>query len=172
MLIGVVVGFVICGAIYGAYYYGTKTSQVEVTPQVVQQVESSPAVNQVSPTTNQPPSTGTIEGSVSYPSEGIPTELKVCVYNLDTEKVLCEDNRITDSRFTYGQGYRVVVEPGEYHVYATLQGGSGYKAYYSEAVLCGLNVNCTNHNPIVVQVAANQLLTDIDPADWYDASQN
>ena len=38
---------------------------------------------------------------------------------------------------------------------------------YSQAVLCGLSVDCNDHSLIHVQVIAGQETTGVDPGDWY-----
>jgi hypothetical protein len=63
------------------------------------------------------------------------------------------------------------VPVGNYYVYAMtnlVKGREDYKAYYSEFVICGLNVNCESHEPIIVTVTAGETTSKIDPSDWYD----
>lgn len=172
ILIGLILGIAICGVLYGAYYFGTKTTMPKEVITQKQNVDQDPSLNKISPTPTPQVVFGSITGSISYPSEGIPNELDVCAYDINGMETECTSDRLNGDEFTYGVGYQMELLPGEYHVYAILNGGSGYKAYYSEAVLCGLGVDCTNHNPIVVTVTPNDLIKDIDPADWYDTSQN
>lgn len=113
------------------------------------------------------PSSATIEGSLSYPSEGIPEEMKVCAQNRETQDEVCTSKHLEGSQFQYGVGYRLQVSPGMYEVYAYLPNQPDSKAYYSEAVPCGLSVDCLSHQPIPVQVAAGETVTNIDPQDWY-----
>ncbi len=42
-----------------------------------------------------------------------------------------------------------------------------YRAYYSDFVTCGLNVNCPSHQPIAVEALAGKTVT-ADPHDWYN----
>jgi hypothetical protein len=115
-----------------------------------------------------------IEGSLSYPSSGIPENLIVCAQNLKTDKTYCTQGHIGDPRYLYGVGYKLIVAPGTYYLYSHLRepdfptGYQDYKAYYSEAVVCGLTVECGDHTPIPVTVAPGQRLQNINPIDWYD----
>lgn len=114
--------------------------------------------------TNQP---ATITGSVSYPSEVIPPDLQVCAQSLDTQTTTCTSNLIQDDQFQYGLGYQLELIPNlEYQVYAQVP-NSPTRAYYSEYVTCGLNVDCLSHEPITINLTPGQTLTGIDPADWY-----
>ncbi|MBZ9569406.1 hypothetical protein KJA16_00605 [Patescibacteria group bacterium] len=110
---------------------------------------------------------GTIEGSLSYPSEFIPPDMKVCAENVETEELYCTEEHIKDSKYTYGEGYKVEVPAGNYYVSATTEMIKGYKAYYSEFVTCGFNPDCLSHEPVLVTVEAGQTITSIDPQDWY-----
>lgn len=117
------------------------------------------------------PSSAIIQGSLSYPSEGIPEQMKICAQSLQTNDEFCTTNHLQSPQFTYGVGYQLTVSPGSYEVYAFLPEQPDYKAYYSEAVPCGLSVDCTSHRPIPVQVAAGETVTKIDPQDWYAPPQ-
>ena len=122
---------------------------------------------------NQKVEKGFIDGSLGYPSEGIP-EMKICAENISTQALTCTNQKINNRKYTYGEGYRIEVPAGTYHVFASLAdpeaGGSAftnYRAYYSEFVRCGLDAKCTSHAPIEVIVRANQTVSQIDPIDWY-----
>jgi len=114
---------------------------------------------------------GEIEGSLSYPSEVIPN-LEVCAESINTNEEFCTYEQIEERKFDYGFGYLIEVPEGEYYVYARQIEGLGvdmedYKAYYSEFVECGLDIECLSHDPIVVKVEAGEKVEDIDPQDWY-----
>ena len=111
--------------------------------------------------------TGIIEGSLSYPGEEIPPDMRVCAENLLTKQQYCTEKHIKDKRYRYGLGYQIEVPAGRYHVFATTANLKGHKAYYSEFVRCGLRVDCASHDPIVVTVAGGQSVVAIDPHDWY-----
>jgi len=51
-------------------------------------------------------------------------------------------------------------------VYAWLDDGN-LGGSYSQAVPCGLSVDCTDHSLIPVTVNAGQDVTGIDVCDWY-----
>lgn len=113
--------------------------------------------------------TGKITGSLSYPSHGIPEIMQVCAENLSTKKVYCTDKQISGQQYQYGKGYEIVVPTGSYHVYQYIPANDQYlsgKAYYTEFVTCGQTVGCDDHTKIVVQVKANQTVSNINPWDW------
>ncbi len=115
---------------------------------------------------------GTIEGSLSYPSEGIPSQMEICAEDTSTKEKHCTKTHIQDQKYTYGVGYKIEVPAGSYLVFAYFPAGHAgyeatYRAYYNEFVTCGLSVDCTSHDPIVVTVAAGQMVTEVDPQDWY-----
>lgn len=117
---------------------------------------------------------GTVEGSLGYPSEGIPP-MKVCAEDTKNKKLTCTEKIILNKKYTYGKGYQLEVLPGTYRVFASLadsekNGGAldNYRAYYSQFVTCGMNVDCLSHFPIDVTVKAGETETKIDPTDWYN----
>lgn len=107
---------------------------------------------------------GYFEGSLSYPTEGIPSEMMVCADNIEMAETFCTYNRINSSNYMYGVGYKLPVKPGTYNVYAWYNGITGT---YSKYVTCGMSANCTDHTSIPVDINADQTVKDIDPADWY-----
>ncbi len=108
-------------------------------------------------------SSGTIEGSLGYPSDFIPIYMKVCAEKIGTKELYCTGAHIKDSKYRYGEGYKINLPPGDYYVFATFQGD---KAYYSDFVTCGFKTDCS-HNPIKVTVIAGEIIGDVDPQDWY-----
>jgi len=153
LLIGIILG---AGAAGGYFYYQNQApvAMAEKTP----------------PPTTSPPQKlqklGNISGSLSYPSEGIPDNLKVCAENADTKETLCTSEHLESVQFDYGKGYNIEVSPGSYTVYAQIPGDT-YKAYYSDFVSCGLTADCPSHEPIVVKVEAGKAQLGINPQDWY-----
>lgn len=104
---------------------------------------------------------GTIQGSLSYPSEFIPS-LAVVAFRLggppgDYSFVTTQQGQET---------YSIPVEAGQYFVVAYILGG-GYAGGYSQAVPCGLQASCGDHSLIPVTVADGATVTGIDPADWF-----
>jgi hypothetical protein len=104
--------------------------------------------------------TGSITGSLSYPSEFIPP-LRVFAFQVGTENYYYVDT-IQDQ-----SSYRIDDLPaGYYQVVAYILSGN-YAGGYTQAVPCGLSVECTDHTLIEVPVNTGQVLTDVDPGDWY-----
>ena len=106
-----------------------------------------------------PPTLGTVSGALCYPSEGIPP-MDLYFLNVGTQVV---------SPFPHLDGsasYSVDLDPGTFVAYAYPQ-GYNIGGSYSEAVLCGLTVNCTDHTMIEFDVIAGQVTSDIDICDWY-----
>ncbi len=101
-----------------------------------------------------------ILGQLSYPSEGIPP-LKVVAFDVITQAP------VASVETEAGQSsYSLSVPDGIYYVVAYTQDGQ-LAGGYTNAVPCGLSVECTDHSLLPVP-AANGTATDgIDPADWY-----
>jgi uncharacterized protein YceK len=112
---------------------------------------------------------GFIEGSLSYPSEGIPETMTVCAESVQTQIEYCTNKHIVGKQYRYWEGYKLQAPPGDYFVYAFIpKQEEKYKAYYNEFVTCGINVDCQSHEKIIVTVKENLTVKDIDPIDWYD----
>lgn len=108
--------------------------------------------------------TGSITGSLSYLSEVIPP-LRIFAYEVGTENYYYVDT-LQDQRT-----YQIENLPvGYYYVVAyTLSGNEA--GGYTEAVLCGLGSDCTDHSLIEFPVNTGQTVTEVDPGDWY-ATEN
>jgi hypothetical protein len=122
------------------------------------------------PTVTSEPRTGSLSGNLSYPSEFIPP-LRVVATDVLTDQYYYVDT--LKDQFTYSIDN---LPPGTYHViayYTPLDvhtgqpGPSTLAAGYSQSVLCGLTVDCSDHSLIDVVVEPGQTVTDIDPGDWY-----
>jgi len=98
-------------------------------------------------------------GKICFPSEMIPA---MTVYFEDTMNGLVTEIPIAEGQSTY----EVTLEPGTYLAYAWLPDFT-FGGLYSYAVPCGLSVDCTDHDPLVVQVNPDQITNDIDICDWY-----
>lgn len=110
---------------------------------------------------------GVIQGTLSYPSEGIPDDMVVCAEQVDVTNKVCTTKWKQMPGNGSGLGYELPVPAGTYVVYAYLESNAGYKAYYSDFVTCGLSVNCSSHEPIEVEVGANETVEKVNPHDWY-----
>lgn len=104
--------------------------------------------------------TGSISGSLSYPSEYIPAQ-RVFAFQVGSENYFYVDTAENQTSYQIDNlptGYYKIVA---YRMDGKLAGG------YTQAVPCGLTVNCTNHDLLEVPVNIGQAVTGIDPADWY-----
>ena len=118
-------------------------------------------------TTIPEPKPATITGELGYPSDYIPEDMRVCAERVGTSDKKC------DARFSVQKGrriYTLTVPPGNYRVYAETRDWPDYKAYYTEAVVCGLSVDCPSHEPITLELLAGDTRTKVDPQDWYVGS--
>lgn len=103
---------------------------------------------------------GSITGSLSYPSEFIPP-LRVFAFQAGSENYFFVDTAENQTSYQIENlpaGYYTVVA---YIMNGRLAGG------YTQAVPCGLTVDCTNHELLEVPVNRGQVVTGIDPGDWY-----
>lgn len=124
-----------------------------------------PATGQSPPSPPSQPVTGTVTGKLSYPSDYLPEDLTVCAREVDSKKTYCGTEAGMERS---GSTYSLRLPPGGYHVWAKTKDMAGTKAYYSESVVCGLDVECKSHKPVTVQLAAGATRKGIDPGDWYD----
>jgi hypothetical protein len=108
--------------------------------------------------------TGAITGTLSYPSEGIPP-LRVVAFNVSSDEYSYVDTLTNQSTYT------IDLPAGTYNVVAYSIGGDGFptglSGGYSQAVPCGLSVDCTDHSLIDVTVTAGATSSGVDPGDWY-----
>lgn len=107
---------------------------------------------------------GTIEGSLSYPSEGIPP-MNICAEDINTKKQFCTTEHLKNSKYLYGEGYKISAPVGNYYVFATVGKLGDYRAYYSN-FQCG-NGKGTTHDPIMVEVKTGETISGVDACDWY-----
>ncbi len=126
-----------------------------------------PVTQALTSTTSTSNQKGTIEGSLSYPSEMLPENMEVCAENVEAQQTICTTEKIKDKKYTYGTGYKLQVPAGNYFVYARIP-KNDYTAYYDEFVTCGLQASCPSHKPIEIEVKANQTTSKVDPQDWYN----
>lgn len=107
---------------------------------------------------------GIIEGALSYPSDFIPP-MKICAEDINTKKQYCTTDNIIDSKYKYGEGYKISAPVGKYYVFATREGEGldDYRAYYSQSNCGEKNL----HDPIMVEVKQSVTISGIDACDWY-----
>ena len=122
------------------------------------------------------PSTGTILGRLSYPSEMLPP-MRVVAFSLTDGKAYFVDLK--------NEGhYSLEVPAGTYYVVSyvykdavngnrgeadsyTLGGGMEPAGGYTQMVPCGLSVGCDDHSLVPVTVTAGQTTEEIHADDWY-----
>ena len=120
------------------------------------------------------PSTGTIAGRLSYPSEFIPP-LRVVAFSLTDGKAYFIDTAQNQAE------YSIDVPAGSYYVVAypfdgtpgqtgqvdsyTL-GGAPFAGGYTQMVPCGLAAGCDDHTLLLVTVNGGETVS-ADPGDWY-----
>jgi hypothetical protein len=108
--------------------------------------------------------TGAISGEVGYPSDGIPPLL---VYAIRTDVA---GPRYRFVRTQPNQRDFVIdgLEPGVYVVLAYLENGPpDFAGAYTEAVRCGLTVDCRDHSLIPITVRAGETTAGVQVRDWY-----
>lgn len=111
-----------------------------------------------------PSERGTLTGELSYPSDYIPADMKICAEDIRSKALHCNAKKVRSRKATR---YTLVVPPGEYHVFAQTADSPGQRAYYSRFVTCGLDASCPSHEPIAVAVTAGANVMSIHPQDWY-----
>lgn len=109
------------------------------------------------------PQTGSISGTLGYPSSGIPPLDVYAISKDDAKKFYFVKTAQNQTTFMIKD-----VAVGEYYLVAyaavgnnTLAGG------FTKAVPCGLSVSCTDHRLIPVSVKANAETRGIEIKDWY-----
>jgi hypothetical protein len=131
-----------------AQTFAAMTVQAAIQPLAT----NTPTVTPVAP--------GSISGTLSYPSEGIPP-LRVVAFNIDGLSYQYVDTLSNQSVFQI-----TGLAPGIYHVVAYIMDGT-YAGGYTEMVPCGLSVDCPDHSLIDVTVVSGLDAPGVNPADWY-----
>ncbi|MEQ8979379.1 MAG: hypothetical protein RL846_15700 [Deltaproteobacteria bacterium] len=111
---------------------------------------------------------GRITGELRFPScNQTAPGLEVCAVPVDEDG----DPTCTSDFAPNAAGqltYTLEVRPGAYHVYATtptIEDGR-YRAFFSQAVRCGLEVACRDHTPVTIDVRAGKTVDGVHPSDW------
>jgi len=139
------------------------TQQVPMieTQIALQLSQAAPLLTQMAETSIPNAATGgSLTGNLSYPSEGIPP-LRVVAYRTDIFQYFYVDTAQNQSTFQIDN-----LPAGTYNVVAYTMDG-GLSGGYSQAVPCGLSVDCTDHSLITISVLDGQLSGGVNPADWY-----
>lgn len=101
---------------------------------------------------------GTVSGTLGKVDEAYVTD-RVCAVNLKTEKRIC--SQILKNT----PSYSIRLPVGTYWIYAEDDDrDDGYKAYFSEYVLC-TEADCKDHSPVEVTVTEGEI-AEAHPIDW------
>lgn len=116
------------------------------------------------------PAAGSISGNLSYPSEFIPP-MRVVAFRLANGQPSGEFVFV-ETALNQGNYQLDNLVPGQYWVVAyTIPEGEGIPqglaGGFSQAVPCGLSVECGDHSLLAVDVVPGQTTADVNPADWY-----
>ncbi len=110
------------------------------------------------------PVQGAITGRLSYPSEFIPPE-RVVAFRLEDGETYGIDTQMNQGEYT------LPLPAGTYHVVAYVRDNegklTGYAGGYTQAVPCGLSVDCSDHNLIDIVVEQGSVTYAVDPGDFY-----
>ena len=157
------------GIIIGLFITAEKPTDSKVEPQEAETYVAEPQPKKETDISQSKTKTGFIEGSLGYPSEGIPSDMEICAENLTSKEIYCTTDHLQNSKYTYGFGYKIEVPVANYYVFSTssLFGEPDYKAYYSSFVTCGMRDKCRSHNPISITVSEGKTTSNVDPIDWY-----
>ena len=104
---------------------------------------------------------GKISGVLGYPAEVIP-ELSIYAFDVvDETKYFKVDTVENQKEFTISD-----IDPGSYFVVAYAKNYDASGAY-TKAVICGLSVECTDHEMIDVTVGPGKTTDKIAVTEWY-----
>lgn len=103
--------------------------------------------------------TGSLSGSLMYPSSGIPA-MRIVAFEACSDSYFYVDTVAGQSTYEI-EG----LPPGTYRVVA--YAGAGLAGGYSQMVPCGLKYECDDHSLIDVVVTAGGSTSSVDPTDFY-----
>ncbi|MCB9136355.1 MAG: PD40 domain-containing protein [Anaerolineales bacterium] len=109
-----------------------------------------------------PADTGTVDGKICYPSEVIPA---MDAYFRNTQTGALTSLAIAETQNTYS----LALPEGTYEAFAYTQNGE-LGGSYSQAVLCGLGVECLDRTLVPFEVHPGETTENIDLCDWYAAA--
>jgi hypothetical protein len=125
--------------------------------------QAPPATSTLEPiVTEEPPAPlGGIAGQLGYPSSFIPSMYVVAFEAVGANYYYVITN-LNDSTYQIDN-----LPPGDYYVVAYPVDSPTYPGGYSQAVPCGLAVQCTDHSLIPVPVNSGQVTEGANPTDFY-----
>lgn len=103
---------------------------------------------------------GTINGSVCFPGESIPP---MTLYFEEINRGDLSYQDLPESQTSYS----ISLAPGSYIIFAYPGDTPDLGGSYSQAVACGLGIECNDHRPLVVQVEPGANINGVDICDWY-----
>jgi hypothetical protein len=173
LLVGIVSLSIIAAVLLYYLYGGQSASNAGVGNRDKSESSSTENTNTTSTTVPSPvmQEYGYVNGTMTYPSDGIPGVMVACGENIETTEIICTSKR--DSWQT-GVSYSLKLPQGKYYVYATILAGdaslagmTGKRAYYTDYIRCGQAENCKSHAQIPVEVTAGESLDGIVVGDWW-----
>jgi hypothetical protein len=116
------------------------------------------------PTPLPAPTGGSISGRLSYPADAIPP-MKVVAFRVGSDEFFFVETAHNQPI------YRIDNLPeGKYNVVAYTLGGDSFPAGlsggYTQAVLCGMGEECTEHGLVDVVVFDGEESSEVDILDW------
>lgn len=126
----------------------------------------------IAPPDEAPAMYGRIEGTTNYPSEYIPVQI-VCAEPVSGGQETCVEAPAGDNELL-SPPWSIEVPAGDYYVSSHLKDPSDmgsdlgdYRAYYTQYVICGMDITCKDHSKVAVSVTSDRTTADITPYDWY-----
>ncbi|MDP2069332.1 MAG: hypothetical protein Q8K04_10220 [Lutibacter sp.] len=115
---------------------------------------------------------GTVKGTVCYPSEYIPA-MNVYLKNKETSKIYSLDIKENQKPFKFSKipagnyiafAYTVQEDSTNAQEKSTITSGG-----YTHAVPCGLTVECKDHSLLIFKVENGKTTKNIEICDWFGA---
>jgi hypothetical protein len=103
---------------------------------------------------------GTVTGSVCFPSESIP-EMTLYLEEITRGDLAYQYHPQDQNSFS------IILSPGAYIAYAYPVDSPDIGGIYSQAVLCGLGAECTDHAPVIFEVKPGEETSGVEICDWY-----
>jgi hypothetical protein len=122
--------------------------------------------------------TGQISGKLTFPGDGIPRDLVLCVISKvsPAETTYCSNTKtstLTAARITFKvdrrkAAYQVALPAGPYLIFAKTSEMSGHRAFYNDFVKCGMEYTCKSTKPVTVVVRTGQTTKGITVGDFWN----
>lgn len=117
-----------------------------------------------------------ITGRLTYPGEGIPPDLAVCVERVSDRVALCSNSpaaalRKQKMRFKVERRFArfgVELPAGTYFLYAVTREMPGHRAYYNAFVQCGMSIGCRSTRNIPVRANKGKIVRGVMVGDFWN----